>query len=476
MKYLLKFLLIPLMALALMVSCNKDEDILLPVEDAETGILKLDLSLIIEQSAARVKVVNTDDFIVKIYRVVGGGPDELVVEYPRFADIPEEIELITGTYYVEAQNIDPPAPAAFEQPWYYGVSDPFNIDKEDLIFITVQCTLANYKVSFHYSSNVPDNFTTWNSKATRAISGEFLEWAQGDDREGYFLVGDPVEELSIEVHLEYQKVFEPGVIARDFYATIPVPSPATLYQVNIDAVLQDGVISIGIDVDEGFDVIDINPVPEMTLWNKLGSADEVVNSEIGPDGTIVGTVNFNNDVMFDKGATPKGRGDGNGIDFPTTVVDPEKGTVEMWAEFYGPPVAYSHGVYGFVNTGHWTHNVVAFYWHNVDSKIDMTLQFNGTIRGATFTGFSPPLDEPVHLAFVWDRNGIAGTGDYMRIYVDGVVVATNTTQNDWGTDNTSGNFRVAAPWDTSYATDRYSVDNVKVWNSAKTYFSDRFFE
>ncbi len=214
----------------------------------------------------------------------------------------------------------------------------------------------------------------------------------------------------------------------------------------------------------------------LALWNKLGNIDEVTNSATGPGGVIRGDLNFNHDVMYGKGVTPNGRGDVTGIDFPTTVVDPEKGTIELWAQFYEAPVAGDYGVYGFVNVAHWTHHVVAFYWHNSSSKLEMTLGFNGTVRGASLTGFSPAFNEPVHLAFVWDREGIDGSGDFMRVYVDGEAVATNTTENDWGDDNSSGNFRVAAPWDSNYGTDRYSLDNIKVWDHAKTSFEDRFMD
>lgn len=69
-----------------------------------------------------------------------------------------------------------------------------------------------------------------------------------------------------------------------------------------------------------------------------------------------------------------------------------------------------------------------------------------------------------------DRTGIDGTSDYMRIYVNGTKVGANDTDNDWGSDNTSGNFRVAATWDSDYATDRYTVSNLKIWNYAKTPF------
>jgi len=64
----------------------------------------------------------------------------------------------------------------------------------------------------------------------------------------------------------------------------------------------------------------------------------------------------------------------------------------------------------------------------------------------------------------------------MRIYVDGVMVAANSTADGWGPSNESGSFRVATTWDSNFATDRYSVDNIKVWDFARTDFSDRFIE
>jgi hypothetical protein len=208
----------------------------------------------------------------------------------------------------------------------------------------------------------------------------------------------------------------------------------------------------------------------LVLWNKLGSTTEVENSEIGPDGVVAGTVNFDNTVKFGKGITPNTGDAESGVDFPTTVVDPEKGCVEMWVKFYYEPQPYTYGVFGFVNANHWTHNVMSLTWHNNESLFQFALTFNGTRRSVDLTGFSPDLDTPVHIACAWDRSGIDGTSDFMRSYVNGTEVAANDTVNDWGTDNTSGDFRVAAPWDKDFSTDRYSVDNIKVWNYAKSSF------
>ncbi|NIQ11754.1 MAG: hypothetical protein GWO08_18125, partial [Gammaproteobacteria bacterium] len=57
----------------------------------------------------------------------------------------------------------------------------------------------------------------------------------------------------------------------------------------------------------------------LVLWNTLSSVEAVENSEVGPNGTIVGTVHFENEVMFGKGITPKIGSARSGVDFPTTV-------------------------------------------------------------------------------------------------------------------------------------------------------------
>lgn len=213
----------------------------------------------------------------------------------------------------------------------------------------------------------------------------------------------------------------------------------------------------------------------LLVSNTLASPEEIARGLKGVGGTIVGDVNFNHYVNTSYGVTPNTGYARSGVDFPTTIVDPERGTVEMWAQFYSYPQPYSHGVYGFVNVNHWRvdgipDNVMVFAWHNSHSQLNFGLRFNGNEYGTSLTNFRPPLFTPVHLACVWDREGIDGTGDYMRIYVDGVLVAVNNSNNGWGNDNTAGAFRVAAPWDSNFGTDRYTVANLKVWDHAKTDF------
>jgi hypothetical protein len=87
-----------------------------------------------------------------------------------------------------------------------------------------------------------------------------------------------------------------------------------------------------------------------------------------------------------------------------------------------------------------------------------------------------PMYQWVHVAFVWDVGGIGGTQDRLRIYRDGVLVAAN--QDDFATVRQDSRIvkilghhaysRFGQP--TAY------LDNLKVWNYAKTDFSDRFIE
>ena len=55
----------------------------------------------------------------------------------------------------------------------------------------------------------------------------------------------------------------------------------------------------------------------------------------------------------------------------------------------------------------------------------------------------------------------------MRIYVNGGKVAVNDKNND-GNNNTIRQFRVDNGF--NFSTDRYTVDNIKIWNYAKTTF------
>ena len=256
----------------------------------------------------------------------------------------------------------------------------------------------------------------------------------------------------------------------------------------------------------------------LLLWNKLGSDDEVAHSEYGPDLAmydcsyypcgldVIGTLGHPAGV-FGGAASITG-----GPYFPAArvhtallrdaIMNPEHGAVEAWYRQESDPVPYSHnphrifgGPYSLVGI-----DEVNLYSQDAVDSGDPRLHF------ALFFGVEPPPFTPphlvaarslgdggdgvpisqyngqwIHIAGVWDRNGIAGSADTIRLYVNGEVVGASQ-QNDWGStrcaDRLPGVDRcfldIAGCNDTCANT--FSVDNLKVWDYAKTDFGDRFQE
>ncbi|MEQ8810339.1 MAG: DUF4493 domain-containing protein [Imperialibacter sp.] len=230
------------------ISCDRNEKD--TPEPLDYGYLSLNLSLNItsEPANGRTLADNTDDFRVTIFAANG---TEVMVFDP-FSSAPAEVSLPTGEYYVEAHSNNM-VDAAFENPYYFGRSDNFTIDKEELKSIDIEAELANTKVAINYSANVVNTFHSYTGTVTVASSGAILFYAQGETREGYFLTSP----LDIEVNLSYTKL-DGTTIDRTFTASIADPQPRTLYNINVDATLEDGKVVFNITVDEGFDTVDID--------------------------------------------------------------------------------------------------------------------------------------------------------------------------------------------------------------------------
>ena len=235
----------------------------------------------------------------------------------------------------------------------------------------------------------------------------------------------------------------------------------------------------------------------VVLWNKLGSAVEVTNSETGANfGTRPGVV-FVDGLYGGAVATTGGENGGGGY----LTMDPDdffgadrtRGTVEAWIqkrmqEFipFQTPLLGIFGIQPYDGGGDNSFRSISAYWSDAFTGggglqfdiHDVTLQ-NGraVIHSANDLGWDDvPIHTWVHVAFVWDLEGINGGDDTMRIYRDGEIVATNT-------DDIAGIYpgtqlvkilghhaysRFGEP--TAY------MDNLIVWNHAKTDFSHRFTE
>ena len=103
-----------------------------------------------------------------------------------------------------------------------------------------------------YSDDVVNTVDSYAGTVTVVSTGSSLFYAQGETREGYFVTSP----LAVQVDLSYTKL-DGTTIDRTFNATIDDPQPKTLYNINVDAALEDGTIVFNITVDESFEIIDI---------------------------------------------------------------------------------------------------------------------------------------------------------------------------------------------------------------------------
>jgi hypothetical protein len=224
----------------------------------------------------------------------------------------------------------------------------------------------------------------------------------------------------------------------------------------------------------------------LVLWNKLDSDLEVANSEIGQNGYIVGSNYAFEPAMHGNGYVRKATG-ANYIRFPHNTIANlnQRGSIELWVNPKAPkPIPYEYGIYGFVGTPyHWAFGVPRS--ENISLVWGDTVSGTGIIGKLNFSGittstpdepsqFIATVGVPFHVAMSWDIEGIEGTTDKIRVYRDGEVVGS-TTQS-WNLDGGKKDDLILGYGPDSGGYDKFIVDNLIIWDYAKTDFSDRFNE
>ncbi len=252
-------------------ACNKNESSL-----NGTGKLKLTIiqSVEVYEDGTRLKSLQaTEDFKVIIYRSSG---DEVLV-YEKASDMPDEIELESGEYYVVAHS-DNLVPAAFDNPYYYGRSEVFTIDPEGQESITVNCELANCMVTVVYSQNVLDNFSECVTLVSTSEGS--LAFTKNETRAGYF----DLKPISIDVTLTY--LTAGGTATKNLTGNISDPQPKKHYEIHIDATLNYGKASILLNMDEN--------VTTETIW-----ITETQTGEVKPGDILITEIMYDPDALSD---------------------------------------------------------------------------------------------------------------------------------------------------------------------------------
>jgi hypothetical protein len=232
----------------------------------------------------------------------------------------------------------------------------------------------------------------------------------------------------------------------------------------------------------------------VVLWNKLGSNAEVENSEIGPNGSI-----HNGPIAFHPGQFGNGfqSRDGlgkSGVYFgPWEDINPyydEAGTIEFWwraPRDYDEPHSAPDEIFVSSNWGlPWPAPFQLLYrWREPIGGFEFrpTLENNSSIP--LHTGKIAPFeaDQWVHVAFVWDINGLPDHPEvWYGAYIDGQYYPLTDVKNPGNSINVimkreSGMYFSMGYYDADYNNQQNGViDNLIIWDAALTDFSHRFTE
>ena len=226
---------------------------------------------------------------------------------------------------------------------------------------------------------------------------------------------------------------------------------------------------------------------ELVLWNKLDSKFTIENSEVGPAGEVIGPDADYEQAYHGYGYVRKATGD-NYVQFPASIIHnlSFRGTIELWINPKVPePIPYQYGLFALVGqpvagpTVPANRGNVYLLWGDTVTGTGLYggVRFDDAWAETPFepTQFVATVGVPFHAAIVWDIDGIDGTSDTVRVYRDGVIVGSTSTA--WNPNGTllEDYFRLGQSPDAG-GFDKYISDNIKVWDFAKTDFSDRFDE
>lgn len=268
-----------LAAIALMVisfcvlSCQREED----TPPLAKGTLSVNIGLFISVSDVENTLKSTadaGDFKVIIH-ASGGDP---VQEFEKASEMPEQIELDPGTYYVTAHS-DNDLAAAFNNPYYYGESALFDIVPAGQQSVSVNCQLANTMVTIVYSDQVKENFDDYS--VTVASAEGSLTYVKDETRPGYFR---PLP-LTITATLTLQQP-SGTVQTKTLSGSIADPRPRKNYEIHIDAASLGGTAAISIVQDETMDPVEIISLTDCEA-GPIGYGDLLI-TEIMFDPVLLG--------------------------------------------------------------------------------------------------------------------------------------------------------------------------------------------
>jgi hypothetical protein len=227
----------------------------------------------------------------------------------------------------------------------------------------------------------------------------------------------------------------------------------------------------------------------LIFHNTLGSDAEVLSSAVGPNLTFGGLPRAyvpspNGSAMtipFDPQNSYYG-GTAASLPTPTGLVDPERGTIEVVFQMLTEPVAYQYNPYRLFDGPFGGGAQMGLsVWQTYAGDVDLIFHMNlgGTTCYALHPSYPARLGFPMegrvnewlHVAATWDRAGIDGSAETMRLHLNGVLVGTSQLTS-WGTAVGGAADLCGANDCCPY--DKFMLDDVKIYDAAKTSFDPPF--
>ncbi len=239
------------------------------------------------------------------------------------------------------------------------------------------------------------------------------------------------------------------------------------------------------------------PSQSLVLWNTLDSDAAALSSVVGPPLTfftggapypsVIGTRTYvpgvaGNALTLGPAPYLAGvRAQVLTLMNPGAVLNPERGTIEAWyltREESMPYYNNSHCMFGSMRECGFEAGIVLatsnvsgapqgtrlyFMIEACGTPVDVYSLFDGA-QGFAIGGLT---NRWLHVAACWDRLGIAGTQHTMRLYLNGRVVAVSMDPS-WG--HQFGWGATVGGASDSHIARKFLVDELKLWDGAKTQF------
>ena len=207
-----------------------------------------------------------------------------VVIFQSVSEMPDTIELEPGKYYVEAHSNNN-LPAAFENPYYYGVSEVFTLNSNDHQTVLVNCLLANTIISVVYSENLTTRFLDYSTSVSTGLDS--LIFLKDESRKGYF---QPMP-LSIRAKLIFLNP-DGTESTKTIEGSIPEPLANKHYEISINASIDNGSGSFQILMDDSeveIEHIELTEDPDTSIQMDPEGINygSLLITEIMPDPTAL---------------------------------------------------------------------------------------------------------------------------------------------------------------------------------------------